>query len=170
METYTVSVSRTESNTREFKVAADSRKAASAAALRMAADTEFPRGDSPVYSVEGVTGGSETSEPLSLKVYTRKGKGLSPESIEDITCIPADGFELVDDPSKLEADVVAAVFSTKVEAEAFHAGIVFIDPNDDNTYAIDTLTPDGETPMYIVLVHFGDSDQEGLRIEDKRGS
>jgi len=168
METYTVSVSRTESQTRDFEVAALSRKAASAAALQLAADTEFSRGSDAVYAVEAVTGGSEKAEPLSLKVYTRMGKGLSPESIDHITCIPADGFELVEDPSQLEADVVAAVFSTKVEADAFYAGVAFIDPNDDNTYAIDTLTPDGETPTFVVLVHFGDSDQGGLRIEDKR--
>lgn len=170
MEKFTVSVSRSESSTRDFEVAADSRKEASATALRLAADVEFSRGHTAVYAVEAVTGGSGKAEPLALKVYTRTGKGLSPESINDITCMPVDGFELVDDPSKLEADVVAAVFSTKVEAEAFHAGIVFIDPNDDNTYAIDTLTPDGETPLFIVLVHFGDSDQEGFRIEDKRRS
>jgi len=166
MEKFLVTVSRSESRALEFEVVARTRSEAASAAVRLAADTEFPRSAEAVYAVEGIAVGSQKPEPLTLNVFSRKG--LSPESIEDITTIPADGFELVEDPSKLEAHVVATVFSTNAEAEAFKAGIWFIDGGDQTTSAIDSLTPDGETPTFVVLVHFGDSDEGGLRIEDKR--
>lgn len=103
--------------------------------------------------------------PSSLTLRRRDGIDRI-EDANDITFHPEVGFSPLQGED-YGGEIAVAIYSTKAEADAFQSGFDMASPGDDVSYVYEEVRAKGEV-FHLVLIHFGDSEGNVLRVRDGR--
>ncbi len=110
------------------------------------------------------------SLPAGLVLY-RRAVESSLDNASDFSLIrDLEDFSPVPDAGTPGRDIVIALFSEEAHSQAFRYGFQLGCPDDDVSYLGEWVAPLSGGPVYAVIVLFGDSDDDALKVQDYRAA